>query len=273
MASSRPEVVAELGAEPVAVDAFEAEAVVDAVSEAKPDAIINLLTRIPHTAIPSPRRFEENNALRREGTANLLAGAAKAGVARFITESVTFAFGGRLEQKMRPLYGMGPFQDAVDAVVDMEEKVLAFEGSVLRYGYFYGPGTSINEKLPEAMKRRRFAVIGKGTGWISFVHIDDAADATILALDKAKPGEVYNICDDDPVLTRDAYAVIAFATGSPPPWRLPGVAPYWVVAHFNRGTGANNSKARHELQWEPKYPKFPEGFVRSVEQMGGASAG
>ena len=259
MTRSRPEVVAETGATPVVVDAFDAPSVKAAVTDASPDVIVHALSRIPHAAFPLPSRLKENNLLRIKGTANLLEAANAAGVHRVIAESITFAFRGRREEKMRPLSAMRSFQPAVDAVVDMESQVLKVGGVALRFAFFYGPGTAVDEKFPQALRRRSLPIIGQGTGWWSFIHIDDAASATVAAIDNAKAGEAYNIADDEPILARDALAVISEVSGTPRPLRIPA-GPVYAREFFNESTGALNEKARRELNWAPAYPTFKEGF-------------
>lgn len=260
----RAEIVEEAGGRPALADAFDAEELRKVVVDARPEALVHALTRIPHTAVITPWRLKINNRLRTEGTANLIAAARAAGITRLVAESVTFAYRGRSEEKMDPLIGMGSFQQAVDAVVEMEKQVKEYEGIVLRFGYFYGPGTAVTEKWPQALRRRALPMLGKGTGWWSFVHVDDAAAAVVAALERGLPGEVYNICDDEPLLARDALSTVAAATGTPTPLRLPNVGPYYARQYFNGSTGANNSKARRELQWAPVHRTFQEGFVADL---------
>lgn len=258
-AYTRPEIVEETGVEVAILDALDADALSSAVKEAKPDVVIHALTRIPHAALPTPGRLKENNLLRTKGTANLITASNAAGVERLIAESITFAFIGRREQRMRPYKGMGRFQSTVDSVVELEAQVLKIGGIVLRFGYFYGPGTSVDEKFPQALRRRTLPIVGKGTGWWSYVHIDDAASAVIAAIDKAEPGETYNIVDDEPILARDALRVVSETTGAPRAIKLP-VGPPYAKGIFDESTGAINDKARSALDWAPRYPKFEEGF-------------
>lgn len=261
MTRSRPEVIEELGAVPVIANAFDAGGLKEAVEGAKPDAVIHVLTAIPKVAIPSPRRLKENDRLRIEGTRNLIAAAQSAGASRFLAESITFAFRGRAEQNMKPLGGMGAFQASVDAAVSLEEQTKSFGGIVLRYAYFYGPGTSFQNEIPTAIRRRLFPIVGPGTGWWSFIHIADAATATVAALERGKDGEVYNICDDEPILAVDALDFIADSIGAKHPFHLPPVAPSYARHYFNRATGASNEKIKGELSWAPRYRTFKEGFA------------
>lgn len=260
MTGSHPQVIAELGATPAVANAFDAEQVAAAVKQAAPDAVVNLLTRIPRTAYPMPAQFRENNLLRIKGTANLVAAAEAAGVTRMLAESITFAFKGRSEENMKPLTGMGGFQSGIEAAISKEEQTLRAGGIVLRYAYFYGPGTSFNDKILQALRRRMFFILGEGTGWWSFIHVDDAALATIAALDGGRPGETYNICDDDPILAVDALNFMADQLAVKRPRHLPKIGPAFAKVYFNNLTGASNAKAKHELAWEPRYPTFKQGF-------------
>lgn len=264
MTSGRPEVVSELGAEPAVANAFDPTDVKRVVAEASADAIVNLLTRIPHTAYPMPARFKENNRLRTVGTRHLIDAASAAGAPRMLAESITFAFKGRSEENTKPLEGMGQFQKSVDAAVAKEQMTLEYGGTVLRYGYFYGPGTTFEDEIPKALRHRTFPILGKGNGWWSFIHIDDAASATVRAIGLAAPGQVYNICDDEPVLAKQALEVIAAAVGAKPPLHMPAVGPRFAVSYYNELTGASNSKAKRELGWIPRYPTFKEGYASTI---------
>lgn len=264
LTSSRPEVVSATGAKPVVATVIDPGAISAAVKEAAPDAIVDLVTRIPQTLYPTAGRLRQNTRLRTEGTRNLLAAAAGSGVQKIVSESITFAFSGRSEENMKPLTNMGGFQPSVDGAVVKEQQVREAEGIVLRFSYFYGPGTTWNEILPRALKRRIFFVLGKGTGWWSFIHVDDVAEAVLAALEHGKPGETYNICDDDPILAVDALRVVAAAAGTKPPRHIPPLAPWYANYYFNHQTGASNAKARAELGWGPKFPNFREGFARTL---------
>lgn len=262
----RPEVIAEAGATPVVVDAFDAERLAAAVKEASPDAVVNALTRIPRTPLITPGRLRENDRLRVEGTRNLVAAAQGAGVQLLVAESITFAFKGRSEDKMRLLEGLGSYQRSIEAVGSLEQQVREAEGIVLRYAYFYGPHTSTTEELPKLLRRRMMPIIGRGTAWWSFIHVEDAAAATIAALERGVAGETYNICDDEPILAVDALAFIAETTGARRPWHLPNIGPEFARWYFNNQTGANNDKVKQNLGWAPRYPSLKEGFHANLER-------
>lgn len=265
MTSGRPEVVMELGAEAAVANAFDPTEVKRVVMDASPDAIVNLLTRIPHTAYPMPARFKENNRLRTVGTRHLIDAASAAGGPRMLAESITFAFKGRSEENMKPLEGMGQFQTSIEAAVAKENMTLEYGGTVLRYGYFYGPGTTFEDAIPKALRRRTFPILGKGNGWWSLIHVDDAASATAAAIGLAAPGQIYNICDDEPILAKDALRLIAAAVGAKPPRHVPAVGPRFAVTYYNHMTGASNSKAKRELGWIPRYPTLKEGYESTIE--------
>jgi nucleoside-diphosphate-sugar epimerase len=264
LTTKRPEVVQELGATPAVANAFDPQGLKEEVVKASPELIVHALTRIPHTAYLTPGRLKINDRLRIEGTKNLLEAARAAGTLRMIAESITFAFRGRSEENMQPLDRMGSFQRSVEAIKSLESQVLEFEGVVLRYGFFYGPGTSMEDEVPKAIKRRMMPIVGAGTGWWSLIHMDDAAAATVAAIEKGKAGETYNICDDEPILVKDALGFIAETIGAPKPLHLPNVGPAFARYYFNKMTGANNSKAKIELSWTPRFSTFKEGFQQTV---------
>ena len=265
MTRHRPEVIEELGAKAVVADAFDEDATRKAVVGAAPEALIHALTRIPNSAVVTPGRLKVNDRLREEGTRNLIAACKEVGVGRVVAESVTFAFEGRSEAKMKPLAEMGSFDRSVSAIRSLESQVLDENGIVLRFGFFYGPGTSISEQWPTAMKRKMLPVIGKGTGWWSFIHVEDAASGTVAALERGRPAQIYNIVDDDPILASEAADYIAKVSGAGRPFRLPPIGPQFAKQYFNEATGASNSKAKEELGWSPKHSTFKEGFPSTIK--------
>lgn len=254
----RPEVVEELGARPAVGNALNATVLTKLVAEASPDAVVHALTRIPHSINITPANMRLNDLIRIKGTLNLIE--ASNGVGKLIAGSVTFAFRGRSEDKMQPLHGMGPLQRTIEAVQSLERQVLEARGAILRFGYFYGPGTSVSEEWPVALKARTLPIIGKGTGWWSFIHVHDAAMAVVAALAASQPGEIYNIVDDEPLLATQALDLIAAMVGAKPPRRLLPVGPARAKHFFNGGTGASNHKARLALEWTPRYESLEEGL-------------
>jgi nucleoside-diphosphate-sugar epimerase len=267
--------IRDMGGEPVIADAFDAERVKAVVSEARPEVVIHELTHIPKAIDPRQfeKQFELNNRLRREGTRNLVEAARSAGARRIIAQSIAFVYvpAGRLHVEDDPLaVDVG---DVVRAVADLEEAVLGaqdIEGVVLRYGYFYGPGTSYapDGAQAELLKGRRFPIIGDGGGVFSFIHVDDAARATVNALSRGALG-AYNIVDDDPAPVRDWLPVLADVLGAKKPRRIPAfvarlMAGPYAVNMMTRSEGASNHKAKEELELELRFPSWRRGFVEAL---------
>ena len=266
-----------LGARPVVADALDREAVMAAVTEAEPEVVVHELTALSKLA--NLRRLDDEftltNRLRTEGTDSLVAAAKAAGARRFVAQSYAgwpyAREGGPVKAEDDPLDPNPPkhMQRSLDAIRYLEDAVLGaegLEGVVLRYGSFYGPGTSIasNGDIAEMVRRRRFPVVGDGAGVWSFVHVDDAAVATALAVEGGEPG-IYNIVDDDPAPVGEWLPELARALGAKPPRRVPT----WVghlatgeagVTIMTRSRGASNEKAKRELGWEPRYASWRRGF-------------
>jgi nucleoside-diphosphate-sugar epimerase len=268
------------GAEPVVADAFDRDAVVTAVREAGPDVVVHQLTALS-SVTGNPRRFDREfaltNRLRTEGTDILLAGAADAGARRFVAQSFAgwpyAREGGPVKSEEAPLETRPPIGEleTLAAIRRLEDSVTGadgLEGVVLRYGGFYGPGTSVargsHDPFTEMILKRRFPIIGAGTGVWSFVHIEDAAAATFAAVEGGTPG-IYNVVDDDPAPVAEWLPVLAEALGAKPPRRVPT----WLgrlsggsvaVSLMIENRGASNAKAKRELGWEPAHPSWREGF-------------
>jgi 2-alkyl-3-oxoalkanoate reductase len=271
----RAEAIRAAGATPTVVDALDAEAVQAAVEAAAPEAVVHELTSLPDRF--EPRRkdlYHPTNRLRREGTRNLLDAARAAGARRFVCQSIAFAYrpGARPEvmDEAAPLAleAPPPFGDGVRAIDEMERAVLdagGLEGLVLRYGWFYGPGTYYADdgSMASEVRRRRFPVIGSGAGLFSFVHVDDAAAATVAAVERGAPG-IYNVVDDEPAAMRDWLPDYAAALGAPRPRRIPVWLARLVAGRMataiNVQAGASNAKAKRELGWEPRWPSWRQGF-------------
>ncbi len=273
----RAEEISALGAEPVVADALDPEAISSAVSGVRPEAVIHQLTAIPSRLNPRhpERDFALTNRLRSEGTDNLLAAARAAGARRFLAQSFAgwpFAReGGPVKEEDAP-YTTDPPPKLVtmlDAIRHLESVVPAaegIEGIVLRYGFFYGPGTSVapGGSVVADVRKRRMPVVADGAGIWSFVHIDDVAAATVAALERGRPG-IYNVVDDDPAPVSEWLPALAEAAGARPPRRVPGwlariaAGPHAVVM-LNEIRGASNAKARRELGWEPRHSSWRQGF-------------
>ncbi|TML26226.1 MAG: NAD(P)-dependent oxidoreductase [Actinobacteria bacterium] len=208
--------------------------------------------------------------MRREGTRVLLDAAQAAGARRFVAQSLAFVYapdGEWVKDEEAPL-ASAP-EGVVVSVRALEQAVLeapALEGIVLRYGQFYGPGTwyATDGSIAERVRRRRFPIVGRGEGRFSFIHVEDAAAATVAAIERGRPG-VYNVCDDDPAPLREWLPVYAAALGAKPPRRVPAllarmVAGATAAQAATAMRGAANGKAREELAWSPRYPSWREGF-------------
>jgi len=266
--------VSAMGAEPVLADALDPAAVSVAVRDARPDAVIHELTSLPPRI--DPRRIESdfalNDRLRDEGTRNLVQSARAAGAGRIVAQSIAFAYApgpaGTLHRETDPLFldSPAPFRRSAHAVHELERSVLEAGGVVLRYGYFYGPGSAISTSgsMGADVARRRLPVVGRGEGVWSFIHVDDAARATVAALTRGASG-AYNIVDDDPAPVSQWLPALADALRAPPPRRVPAfiarfVAGSYGVASMTRAQGASNELARQELGWTPEHGSWREGF-------------
>jgi nucleoside-diphosphate-sugar epimerase len=262
------------GAEPVVADALDRAAVDAAVREAQPEAVVHQLTALPQRINPRKieRDFVLNDRLRSEGTCLLVDAAKAAGVRRIVAQSIAFAYApglpGTLHRESDPLLLDPPksFRRSANALADLEGTVLGASGIVLRYGYFYGPGTSISSKgsMIEDLARRRLPIVGRGGGVWSFIHIDDAARATVAALGHEGTG-VYNIVDDDPAPVADWVPALASAVKAPRPWHVPAViarlaAGQYGVSVMTQGQGASNELAKRDLGWQPTHASWREGF-------------
>ena len=256
-----------LGAEPVVVDPLDDAALREAVVAARPDVVVHQLTAL--TGLGMSRNFDkafaQTNRLRTEGTDNLLAAARAAGAERLVWQSYAgwpyAREGGPVKTEDDRLDPTPPadVRETLEAIRHLEAVVTEAGGVVLRYGGFYGPGTSLEEdgEHAELLRKRRFPIGGSGEGVWSLVHIDDAAAATVAAIEGGAPG-IYNVVDDDPAPIREIVPALAAALGAPPPRHLPG----WLVrlaagpqaySMMTSVRGASNAKAKRELGWEPRH--------------------
>jgi nucleoside-diphosphate-sugar epimerase len=259
-----------LGAEPVALDVLDARAVHEAIATAEPDAIVHQATALADVSFSRnlDRSFEQTNRLRTEGTDALLAAARETGVRRFVAQSfanLRYAReGGPVKSEddqldPSPVKGM---TETSEAMRYLDAAVTDAGGIALRYGNFYG---APNDGLIEPVRKRQFPIVGDGSGVSSFIHLDDAAAATVLALEHEGPA-IYNIVDDEPAAVRDWLPVLAETLGAKPPRR----APVWLARLFAGGPGvvlgteargASNEKAKRELGWMLRYPSWRQGFA------------
>jgi nucleoside-diphosphate-sugar epimerase len=259
-----------MGAEPVAIDLLDAEAVRRAVREAKPDAIAHEATALSGLGDFSnfDRTFAETNRLRTEGTDALLEAAREAGVERFVAQSYAtlrhLRAGGAVKTEDDPLDPdpIPTMRESVAAMRHLDEVVTDAGGVALRYGTFYGAD---NDGLVEPVRQGVFPIVGDGTGVFSFIHLEDAARATVLALESDRTG-IYNIVDDEPAPVYEWLPVLAETLGAEPPQRVTRqqaleYAGDAVVMMGTESRGASNEKAKRELGWTLRYPTWREGFV------------
>jgi nucleoside-diphosphate-sugar epimerase len=273
---SRRGLIKELGAAAVVADALDPNQVADAVARSQPDVIVHELTAIGSF---DTRRFDRSfaltNRLRTEGTDHLLAAGRAVGVRRFVAQSYgawPYArTGGPVKTEEDPLHPTAPrhMRESLAAIRHLEAAVTGAdftEGIVLRYGAFYGPGTSLAEgsEQVELVRRRKFPVVGNGAGVWSFIHIADAAEATVAAVERGRRG-IYNVVDDEPAPVAEWLPVLADKFGAPEPRHVPKVvgrlfAGEAGVVMMTEIRGASNAKAKRELGWEPKHRTWREGF-------------
>jgi 2-alkyl-3-oxoalkanoate reductase len=259
-----------LGARPVELDLLDARAVREAVRQARPEAIIHQATALTGVRFGRSldRSFGPTNRLRTEGTDALLAAAREAGVRKFVAQSfASYRYareGGPVKTEGDPLDPTPPAmaRETNAAMRYLDEAVTNAGGIALRYGGFYG---ATNDGLVKPVRKRQFPVIGDGDGISSFIHLDDAAAATVLALEQEGPG-LYNIVDDEPAPMREWLPALADALGAKPPRRVPVwlaglIAGKGVVMMAVGSRGASNAKAKQELGWTLRYPSWRQGFA------------
>jgi nucleoside-diphosphate-sugar epimerase len=267
----------ELGAQPVVLDVLDEGAVGEAVATAQPDAIVHEATALSE-AIDFKhldQSFAQTNRLRTAGTDALLAAARAAGVERFVAQSYTSwpyeRVGGPVKTEEDPLDPdpLPEMRETLAAIEHLEQATVDAGGIVLRYGGFYGaPG----DAQLEAVRQQRFPIVGSGEGIMSWVHLDDAAAATVLAVESGSPG-IYNIVDDEPAPEREWLPALADALGAKPPRRVPRwlarrLAGEMVVLMMTESRRASNAKAKRELGWSLRYPSWRQGFVASYRPNG-----
>lgn len=273
-----------LGADPIIVDALDSDAVAKAIHEIRPEVIVNELTAIPGRL--NIRKFEEEfaltNRLRTEGTDNLIAGAKGVGVRRFISQSYAawpyVRQGSMVKSEDDPFDPNPPTalrstMEALQYLESVTRGMQGVKGIILRYGAFYGPGTSLSEggSLVEDLRRRKFPIVGKGSGTWSFIHIDDAAAATVAAVEHGAAG-VYNIVDDDPAPVREWLPALAEALGAAKPLHVPAFIARFLVGEqgimmMTEIRGASNAKAKRHLQWKLQWPSWRSGFREGLAEM------
>jgi len=275
---SKQAMLDELGAVPVVADALDPDQVAQAVGGARPDVIVHQLTAIGALDMRHfDRDFAQTNRLRTEATDHLLSAGQAVGVRRFVAQGIAgygayARTGGPVKSEEDPL-DPAPAQEmreTLAAIRHLEEVVLGArwtEGIVLRYGAFYGPGTSMapGAEQVELVRRRKFPLVGDGGGVWSFIHVADAAEATVAAVERGNRG-VYNIVDDDPAPVAEWLPALAQELGAKKPVRVPRfivrlLAGEAGVVMMTELRGASNAKAKRELAWRPAHPSWRRGFT------------
>ncbi len=269
---------AELGAVGVGMDGLDAVSVGEAVARARPDVIVHQMTGISlaHAGIPDLKHFERwfatINWLRTEGTDHLLAAAEAIGVLHFVAQSFAswngIREGGWVKTEDDPLDLMTgtAAHTGMQAMGHVEDVVVRAGGAVLRYGAFYGPGV-IDDQV-ELVRKRQFPLVGRGTGYGSWAHLDDAASVTVLAVEQKASG-VFNIVDDEPAPASEWLPYLAACAGAKRPTRVPRwltrlLAGQVVVTMMTEGRGFSNAKAKRELGWQLRYPSWRQGFRQEL---------
>ncbi len=262
------------GADGVVMDGLDAVSVGEAVAKAQPDAIVHEMTAI--AGQPDMRHmdrwFATTNRLRTEGTDHLLAAAEAADVSHVVAQSYAgwngIRRGGWVKTEEDPLdlHAGTAAHPGMVAIGHVEDVVVKAGGAVLRYGWLYGPGAT--DDLVEPVRKRQFPVIGGGTGYCSWVHLDDAASATVLAVEEKARG-VFNIVDDEPAPASEWLPYLAACAGAKRPMRVPAwlarlLAGDVAVTMMTRGRGFSNAKAKRELGWELRYPSWRQGFKEEL---------
>ncbi len=276
--AAKLDLLAELGAEGVVMDGLDAVSVGEAVAKARPDAIVHQMTGISltHAGKPDLKHFDRwalpTIRLRTEGTDHLLAAAEATGVPHFVAQGYANWNGIRQggwvkteEDPLDPMTGTAA-QTSMAALRHVEDVVGKAGGTVLRYGGFYGPGATDDQV--ELVRKRQFPLVGSGAGYASWVHLDDAASATVLAVEQQARG-VFNIVDDEPAPAIQWLPYLAECAGAKRPMRVPRwlarpLAGQVAVLMMTEGRGFSNAKAKRELGWELRYPSWRQGFKETV---------
>jgi nucleoside-diphosphate-sugar epimerase len=280
-----------LGARPVTGDVLDEASIEAAVSETRPEAVIQLLNAIPKRGAFRPGDLDATNVLRTEGTRNLLGAATRHGVKRYLVESMIFGYGYG-DRGQQPLEEDAPFgshvdntkmNQALDALQIMERMVLdtsdhpQIQGIVLRLGLFYGPNVGSTEFMISMLRRHMMFLPGGGKGQLSWIHVEDGATAVAEALEKAPAGAVFNVVDDEPASLAATTAEMARVLDLPGPKSIPvglaKIATSYAAQMAQTNLRASNRRIKEELGWEPAYPTYREGTRTLVQTSRSGSTG
>jgi nucleoside-diphosphate-sugar epimerase len=264
-----------LGADAQVMDGLDAASVKAAIEATKPDVIVHQMTALSGIDMKDiDKAFRTTNRLRTEGTEHLIAAApGTLLIAQSFAGWPSARTGGPVKTEADPLDPAPPkgIRETHAAIRRLEALTIAAGGIVLRYGGFYGPGTGMapGGEQVEMIRQRKFPVVGNGNGLWSFLHTDDLATATLAAIEKGRPGEIYNIVDDEPAPTREWLPYLAKSLGAKPPRHVPAwlariAASPAAVMMMTESRGASNAKAKAELGWSPRHPSWRESFAASV---------
>jgi nucleoside-diphosphate-sugar epimerase len=276
--AAKLDVLGGMGADGVVMDGLDAASVGEAVAKARPDVIVHQMTAISFAHAGKPdlkhmdRWFATTVRLRTEGTDHLLAAAEAAGVSHVVAQGYAtwngIREGGPVKTEEDPLdlYEGTAAQPGMEAIRHVEDVTVAAGGAVMRYGGFYGPG-AIDDQVA-LIRKRQFPLVGRGTGYSSWVHLDDAASATVLAVEQKARG-LYNIVDDEPAPAGNWLPYLAACAGAKPPRRVPAwlarlLAGEVAVAMMTEGRGFSNAKAKRELGWTLRHPSWRQGFKEEL---------
>lgn len=278
--AAKAAVIRQLGAEPAIADGLDRAAIHRAVAQARPDVVVHEMTAL--TGVTDLRRFDRafafTNRLRTEGTDNLIAAAMATGVGRMVAQSYCgwpyARTGGPIKNESDPLDPSLPRSQlrSFAAIRHLETAVTratGMVGIVLRYGTFYGPNTGmLAQAVLDEIRRRRLPLIGDGGGWWSFLHVEDAAAATLAAVERGAAG-IYNVCDDEPAPARDWLPALAQLIGAKAPRRVPAfvarlLAGSAVVTMMTESRAGSNEKAKRELGWQPRRASWRQGFAEII---------
>jgi nucleoside-diphosphate-sugar epimerase len=266
-----------LEAEPVVMDGLDRQSVLESVRSARPDVVVHQMTAL--TSLRNFRKFDEEfaitNRLRTEGTKHLLEAAGEVGARRFVAQSYAWwshtRQGSHLKTEEEPIdpnppRSMSHTGHAIERLETLVRNATGISGIILRYGSFYGPGTFLDRgsEIVEQVRRRRFPIFGDGSSLWSFIHMDDAADATRIAIEGRQTG-IYQIVDDEPAEVAVWLPELAKMLGAQPPYHLPAWLGRMLLGEagmtlMEGARGSSNDKAKRELGWKPDYASWRDGF-------------